>query len=53
MEKITSFRGEYRFLSNLHPAPFTFGGLPAHRDCNQKSNRQGSTISQRNVRKMI
>lgn len=27
MEKITSFRGEYRFLSNFYPAPFTFDGI--------------------------
>lgn len=27
MEKIASFRGEYRFLSNFYPAPFTFDGI--------------------------
>ena len=27
MEKITSFRDEYRFLSNFHQCPFEYKGL--------------------------
>lgn len=27
LNKITSFNGEYRFLSNFYPAPLEFGGI--------------------------